>query len=133
MTAPELQLFIEGRFCKMVVSRPLAELNGVPVVYALSDPRDGAVIYVGMSRKITKRLRDHCNIFPYAMRPSRLDKRKHAICQDGHCVCAFLLRQCLYDTEAQEWEQRYIDRYNTASLLNVQKNRWLPQLRMYEG
>jgi hypothetical protein len=116
--------------CRIIFSRELAEADGYPSVYALSDPRNSAVIYVGMSARIMTRLQAHCRIYPHARHPSRLDLRKHAICQDGHCVCAFLLRRCKSHAEALEWEQRYIDRYD-RSLLNVQKNRWTPQRRMY--
>lgn len=117
--------------CRIVTTRSLRERDGQSVVYALSDPRNHEIFYVGKSRQILKRLAAHCLINPQYQGASPLAKRKYAVYQDGTCVAAFLLQACEGDEPALAWEQFFIDVYH-RTLLNVQLKRWLPRQSRYE-
>lgn len=97
------------------------------VVYGLTDPRNGEVFYVGKTCKVIRRLKAHCK---FRSPRSSLEKRKLSIAAQKLAVGCVILGVYGTANEADEGEQRFMDRYK-PTLLNVQLTKW-KETRRYE-
>jgi hypothetical protein len=111
--------------CQIAITTYVRFADDKQVVYALCDPRNFDVFYVGKTSRLLSRLKSHCMVHR-GPRMSRLDTRKLAIYQEGLPVGALVLRICETADEADEWEQRFIDRY-WKTTLNAQRNKWIQE------
>jgi hypothetical protein len=83
------------RPCAMIYCEPLPAKNTV-AIYALIDPRDGSVFYVGQTSSYLPRLRYHIRDTDLdSRRPTRSEKQRIEIVKAGHPIYASVL--CVTD------------------------------------